>query len=208
MLFSSPVYIFYKQEFLNSVKKVSEENLKKISGRVDDIYPVEMTSNFFDDIRISEFVHFVGSTAWDILDDQGYDMKQYSVFFSEMWTQKHYKHSLMEPHIHGFGSQLVGFYFLEVPKKSSKLVFHDPRSGKVQNNLLEKDTNVASHGSIAINFNPEPGMLVLSNSWLPHSLSRHPSKEPIKFVHFNLMADLKPNFSNNNNYITSQAEVI
>lgn len=207
-LFSSSVYFYYKPEYLFSVNKVSENNLKKISNVVDDVYPVRMTSNFFDDPSISGFVNFVGNTAWSILDDQGYAMNHYEVFFNEMWTQEHHKHSLMEQHIHGLGSQIVGFYFLEVPKNSSRLIFHDPRPGKIQNNLFEKDISKATLASNAINFNPKPGMLVLTNSWLPHSFSRHTSKDPIKFIHFNLTASLKPPSNIKEKYNTSKAEVI
>jgi hypothetical protein len=37
-----------------------------------------------------------------------------------------------------------------------------------------------------VNFQPNPGLLIFANSWLPHSFSKHASDEPIKFVHFNL----------------------
>ena len=103
-----------------------------------------------------------------------------------MWTQEHYKHSSMEQHVHGYGAQIVGFYFLEVPEGSSRVIFHDPRAGKVQNDLPERDPNNASIASRMINFEPKPGLLMLTNSWLAHSFTRHASDKPIKFVHFNL----------------------
>jgi hypothetical protein len=37
------------------------------------------------------------------------------------------------------GIQLVGFYFLDLPENSSRLVIHDPRPGKVQIDLPEYD---------------------------------------------------------------------
>lgn len=201
--FPSTIYSIELPEYLKSVKKVSDENLKKIPTFIDEIYPVRMTGNFFNDERITDFVDFIGNSAWNILDAQGYNIQFYNLMFSEMWTQEHHKHSLMEQHIHGQESQIVGFYFLEVPDNSSKVVFHDPRPGKIQNNLPEKDIKLISEASSAIHFEPSPGLLILSNSWLPHSFSRHSNNKPLKFVHFNISA-----IPLLNNFDTSVAEVI
>jgi len=186
--FACPIYYAEHPEFLKSVIQVSEEELSKVhkEKKVDDIYPVMMTGNYYEDPRIKDFVQFVGQTSWEILDSQGYNMQNLDVMFNEMWTQEHYKHSLMEQHVHGYGSQIVGFYFLKVPDKSSRVVFHDPRPGKVQLDLYEKDTSMATIASQMINFEPKPGLLILTNSWLAHSFTRHASNHPIKFVHFNL----------------------
>jgi len=92
----------------------------------------------------------------------------------------------MEQHVHGSGSQIVGFYFLEVPENSSHVVFHDPRAGKPLISLAETDMSKATFASNAINFEPKEGMLMFTNAWLPHSFSRHGNKKPMKFIHFNL----------------------
>jgi len=190
--FPSLIYTIEKPEFLQTVKDVSEERLKiaKASKKLDPIYPVIMTDNLFTDARIEEFSKYVGQTAWNILQSQGYAMENLSTTFTEMWTQEHHKHSLMEQHVHGFGAQIVGFYFLEVPEKSSNVVFHDPRAGKVQTNLPETDVSLVTPASQMINFNPKPGLLMLTNSWLPHSFGRHAANKPMKFVHFNLTVQL------------------
>ena len=192
-----PTYIYsaMRPEFIDIVKTVSEENLKPIKKdhRLDDIYPVYMTGNYYEDPRLSEFVSYVGAAAWNILSDQGYNMNNFMTVFTEMWTQEHYKHSLMEQHAHGFGSQLTGFYFLETPENCSKVLFHDPRPAKTIINLPEKDPSIATYGSNVINFEPKPGMLMFSNSWLPHAFTRHEAKKPIKFVHFNIATQYIPN---------------
>ena len=186
--FPSIVYTIEKPEFLKTVKKVSEERLKiaKAERKLDDIYPVMMTDNLFTDSRMQEFSAFVGSTAWNILNEQGYAMDNLATTFTDMWTQEHHKHSLMEQHVHGFGAQLVGFYFLEVPPKSSQVIFHDPRAGKVQSNLPEANIKNVSPASNAIHFTPVPGLLIFANAWLPHAFGRHAANKPMKFVHFNL----------------------
>jgi hypothetical protein len=92
----------------------------------------------------------------------------------------------MDQHVHGYRSQIVGFYFLETPEGGSNVVFHDPRAGKVQIDLPEQDVGMATAASKMINFTPKPGMMIFTNSWLAHSFTRHAAELPIKFVHFNL----------------------
>lgn len=186
--FPSLIYTLEHPDFLPLVSEVSEEalNESRKTQQVNDIYPVLMSNNFYADPRIAPFAQFVADTAWNILVDQGYAMQNLRTYFTEMWTQEHHKMSGMEQHVHGFGSQIVGFYFLEAPEGSSRVVFHDPRSGKVQINLPEQDMNMATVASQMINFEPKPGLMIFSNAWLPHSFTRHTADKPIKFVHFNL----------------------
>ena len=44
----------------------------------------------------------------------------------------------------------------------------------------------ATLASTMINFKPEPGMMMFAPAWLAHSFGRNASKEPFRFVHFNL----------------------
>jgi uncharacterized protein (TIGR02466 family) len=195
MYFPSLVGIIKKPEFLDMVREVSNEYLEKRKEQqteLHELYPVYMTENYFHEPKIKAFTDFIGQNCWSILDGQGYRMDNLGVSFTEMWTQEHFKHSLMDQHIHGYGSQLSGFYFLDVPEGSSRVVFHDPRPGKVQANLFEKNPTEATYASNMINFVPEEGMFIFTNSWLPHSFGRHGSDNPIRFVHFNLTVISQP----------------
>jgi len=192
--FPCPIYLIERPDFLGAVSAVSEELLaeQRKTQDLNEIYPVVMSSNFFGDSRIAKFSEFVGGTAWNILNEQGYAMQDKVVRFTEMWTQEHHKHSAMDQHVHGFGSQIVGFYFLETPESCSRVVFHDPRSAKVQIDLPEQDMNMATPASKMINFTPKPGLMIFANSWLAHSFTRHAADLPIKFVHFNLTVTPAP----------------
>lgn len=185
--FPCPVYIIERPDFLESVTVVSEESMSQVNkDRVlDEIYPVMMSGNYMNDQRIQPFIQFVLDTAWNILSEQGYAMQNYVTTFTEMWTQEHHKHSAMEQHTHP-NSQIVGFYFLDVPEDSSRVLFHDPRIAKTMSDLPEQDVNNATIASKIINFVPKPGMLMFANAWVAHSFSRHASDKPIKFVHFNI----------------------
>jgi uncharacterized protein (TIGR02466 family) len=186
--FPCPIYLIERPDFLDAVKAVSDEHLEasRKERDLDELYPVVMSGNYYADARVTDFANFVGATAWNILQEQGYAMEDKVVQFTEMWTQEHHKHSSMEQHVHGFGVQIVGFYFLEVPENRSRVVFHDPRAGKVQNDLPEQEMSNATPASRMVNFEAKEGRLIFSNSWLPHSFTRHASDKPIKFVHFNL----------------------
>jgi len=192
--FPCPIYIIERPDFLDAVNVVSEEGLEvaKKTQPLNELYPVHMTQNYFGDPRMAEFTEFVGATAWNILNEQGYAMQDKAVQFIEMWTQEHHKHSAMDTHVHGFGSQITGFYFLETPEGCSHVVFHDPSAGKVQVDLPEQDMGMATPASKMINFTPKPGMMIFANSWLAHSFTRHAADLPIKFVHFNLTVIQQP----------------
>jgi uncharacterized protein (TIGR02466 family) len=192
--FPCPIYIIERPDFLEAVNTVSEEflDVAKKERDLNEIYPVYMTQNFFGDPRMAGFSEFVGATAWNILNEQGYAMQDKAVQFTEMWTQEHHKHSAMDAHVHGFGSQIVGFYFLETPEDCSRVVFHDPRAAKVQIDLPEQNISAATPASKMINFTPKPGMMIFANSWLMHSFTRHAAELPIKFVHFNLTVIHQP----------------
>jgi uncharacterized protein (TIGR02466 family) len=190
--FPCPIYLIERPDFLDVVNTVSEEALEvqRKERQLDDIYPVYMSENYYADPRMAKFSEFVGATAWNILNEQGYAMQDKVVSFTEMWTQEHHKHSAMDAHVHGFGSQIVGFYFLETPENCSRVVFHDPRAAKVQIDLPEQDMNMATPASKMINFTPKPGLMIFANSWLMHSFTRHAAEQPIKFVHFNLTVQM------------------
>jgi uncharacterized protein (TIGR02466 family) len=193
-LFPCPIYIIERPDFLDVVNTVSEEALEvqRKERDLNEMYPAYMSGNYYSDARIAKFSEFIGSTAWNILNEQGYAMQDKAVSFTELWTQEHYKHSAMDAHVHGFGSQIVGFYFLETPEACSRLVFHDPRAAKVQIDLPEQDMNTATPASKMINFTPKPGMMIFANSWLMHAFTRHAADLPIKFVHFNLTVIQQP----------------
>ena len=194
-----PVYCFpsivvtaFKPEFLKAVKAVSDEQLAQQPDDINEIYPAKMSGDFSQDPRLADFCTFIGKSAWEILRNQGHDMENASTFFTEMWTQEHHKHSLMEQHVHGNGAQLVGFYFLETPEDCSKALFYDPRPGKVQISLPEANMGEITPASNAIGIEAEPGTLIFANAWLPHGFTRHGADEPIRFVHFNINVEYAP----------------
>ena len=81
---------------------------------------------------------------------------------------------------------MVGFYFFDVPFGSSAAAFFDPRPGKVATPLAEANKAEITDASNQFYMTPRPGLLLLTNSWLPHAFTRHDGETPLRFVHFNI----------------------
>jgi uncharacterized protein (TIGR02466 family) len=187
LYFPSAAYVSERRDFLESVKPVFDEYIEK-AALIDSNNPTGaavMSANLSEDARIARFTQFIANAAWRILEGQGYDMDGKGTFFAGMWGQQHSRNSFMPEHVHP-GAQLVGFYFLETPLNASKIQIHDPRPAKVIIDMPERHRSQNSLASSMASFAPEPGMLFLTNSWLPHSFTRHDSDEPLSFIHFNL----------------------
>lgn len=184
--FPTIVYSIKKYEFFSDIYKVATEALAAQTQDLDEIYPVRMSADLAEDVRMRPFCEYVAITALNILKEQGYKVDDKAAFFSGLWCQEHHKHSAMDQHIHHNGVQIVGFYFLDVPDGSSAATFYDPRAGKVQSGITEANMADVTYASNAFHFKPEPGTLVLTNSWLPHSFTRHAGETPFRFIHFNV----------------------
>ena len=181
--YPSSVYKLKKPSFLERVRESFETINKSVP---DEIYPLSHTDNFLHETALGDFFSYLLSTSWNILSNQGYNVDNYGLYFTECWGQIHNKYSGHEIHTHAFQSVISGFYFVEIPDNSFKIVLNDPRSGKIQNNLYEKNVNVISAATTLIHLTPEVGDLYFMNSWFPHGFTRNRSDIPVKFVHFNI----------------------
>jgi uncharacterized protein (TIGR02466 family) len=187
-VFPVNVYTIDKPEFLKIAKTVTLELIENRKKQVElnEAFPSYMTDAVNADPRMLDFANYVAQTAWNILQEQGYEVTNMTTYFEAMWGQEHHKNSLMEQHVHGNGNQIVGFYFLDVPEDSSRVVFYDPKPSKVQINLPETNNNLSTPASNMINYHPKEGMLMLTNAWLPHSFTKNMSDKPMRFIHFNV----------------------
>ena len=188
--FASPVYMVLKTDFLESVRKVSDRYLQESRG--EKISVTAMTGNYSQEPELAEFTQYISQTAWNILASQGYAMEKLVTYFTEMWTQEHNFMSSMDTHIHGSGSQISAFYFLDVPEGGCKMVIYDPRPAKVIISMPQANDDKITSGSNQVVFTPEAGTLILTNAWLPHSFTRNMSYESTRFVHMNLSVAIAP----------------
>lgn len=206
--FTSPVYFIEKPEFLELSREVAEEYGSRINPekKFNEIFPVVQTESFHMDQRMDEFMTFIARTAWNILYDQGYDMDMFTTGVTDLWAQDHYYLSGQGEHVHGNGSQITGFYILEAPENSSKIVLHDNSAGKKQISLPLRDMSQLSIGSQTVYYTPREGAFYFLNSYVPHEFTRNASQSSFKFIHFNVAVFL--NDQTNQQCEVSQAEVI
>lgn len=197
--FTTTLYAIKKPEFLDAMKKVSDQALAE-AGIYDanKANPMTvMTGNYSEAPLAQDFARYVSQTAWNILKSQGYAVDHVATFFTEMWTQEHKTFSSMEHHVHGVGSQISAFYFLDCPPNGCKIMIHDPRPAKVISSLHPADANQITDASSQILLTPEPGILVFANSWLSHGFSRNMDPNPTRFIHMNLGVALNPQQADN-----------
>lgn len=186
--FTSTVYTIEKPEFFAAASAVSDELLEvsKKAHSMNEAYPFVMSGSLIGIPEIQGLEQFIAQSAWAILDNQGYRMNDFMTYVSELWVQEHFKYSGMEQHVHSHGVVVCGFYFLKTPEEGCIVEFHDPRPSKVHASLPFKDMTQVTDASNSLFIKPVPGMLIFSNSWLPHSFTRNASDESVKFIHFNV----------------------
>jgi uncharacterized protein (TIGR02466 family) len=193
-IFNTPIYFSEKKEWVKELNKISDSYIQKareenklINNK--DFAIVHHSQSLAQDINFEEFLNYINSNAFNILNNQGFDLTNYSIATTELWVQEfsslgggnHSSHTHWNGHI-------SGFYFLKCSDKTSYPVFHDPRSGRMMNLLPEKNNSQATLASSSIHFKPKPGTFIFFNSYLQHEFIVDHGIEPFRFIHFNIQA--------------------
>ena len=161
----------------------------KAGKDIGDIGLSYHTENLMKQAELYQFRRFIKSTSENILDAQGYDLKDYDIKFTEMWFQEFANQGggHHDTHIH-WNNHISGFYFLKCSDRTSAPLFHDPRAGKMMTQLPEKDRNVVTLATEKVLLRPKPGTVMFFNSYLPHQFAVDNGVDPFRFIHFNLQA--------------------
>ena len=195
--FASPIYYEDKPEFLEDLNKIcqpyiddSRANFKKETKRSEkdknDFTKVYHSANLIDDPKFKFFIDYVGAKSCDMLNYMGFDLTHHTVLWRDLWVQEFTKTGGGHHRIHVHENcHISGFYFLET--EGSYPLFHDPRPGAVMTHLPEIDDSNISFANKSINYQPEPGALMLFPSYIPHEYYVS-NGDPFKFIHVNLTA--------------------
>ena len=182
---ASDPYIKISQK--NSKKQINERNKK--FGDKGDMGNVFHSTTLVGDPKFNDLIKYIGATAHNLLDEMGFNLKDYQVFTTEMWVQEFAKkgggHHTLHTHWNG---HISGFYFLKASERTSMPVFEDPRAGNVMNLLPEKDKTNISHATSQIHFKVKPGRMIFFPSYMPHLYSVDMGYEPFRFIHWNCQA--------------------
>jgi len=206
--FVSGLYTATKPEYLSTAKEVYGRYIDKQKEYTNGVaeWAVLQTENMFES-ELTDLMNYLAQTSWNILDSQGYDMQNYNTVLNEFWGQRIDNGGFHFEHVHANSSQITGFYFLEVPDDSCRVVLYDPRAGKKQISLRERDWTQLTYACDAINFVPKAGEIYFINSWQGHGFSMNKSDKPFKFIHFNVSTSEIP-YQNSTSNTCSTPEII
>jgi uncharacterized protein (TIGR02466 family) len=194
--FISPVFYGFDDSFVKDLNKITDPYIKDARKRNSQL--IKETKDFglshhstslIPDEKTKNFQQIILNTTNDILDQQGYDLKDYQLFITELWVQEFSKKGggYHEPHTHWNG-HISGFYFLEASNITSRPNFYDPRPGKVMNDLPMKDSRKVNDAQSIINYEVKPGTIIFFPSYLTHGFAVDSGKEPFRFIHWNIQA--------------------
>ena len=180
----------YTDQAISNTKKLIDERNKKFKTDVKDHgMSYHSGAEMYKDERFNNFELLIRNTARNILENQGFDLSNYSIDYTEMWIQKfaYEGGGHQDTHIH-WDNHISGFYFVECSDRTSRPIFHDPRPGRMMLNLPIKDHSKLCAAMERQIVSVKPGSLLLFNSWLPHQFSVDNGIDPFRFIHFNLQA--------------------
>mgnify|MGYP000188153488 FL=1 len=180
----------HTDQAISNAKKLIDERNKKFKIDIKDHgMSYHSGAEMYKDERFHDFELLIRNTARNILENQGFDLSNYSIDYTEMWIQKfaYEGGGHQDTHVH-WDNHISGFYFVECSERTSKPVFHDPRAGRMMLNLPIKDHSKLCPAMERQIISVKPGTLLLFNSWLPHQFSVDNGIDPFRFIHFNLQA--------------------
>jgi len=194
--FKTPFWFEEKLDFLKSLTKTTDkyikearelikDDIKKFNDRSTSYYSTSLTG----DTKFRDFHNYVGQKAWEFLDWQGFDMQQYTTFFSESGVQEFSKNGGGHYSAHiNYNQHVGGFYFLKASENTSYPIFHEPRTGARCTKLKLKKSEEITYGTEIINFKIKPGVLLFFPGYMEYEFVTNYSKESLRFIHFNIQA--------------------
>jgi len=175
----------------NTQQKIEERQKKYNVAIKDHGMSYHSESKLYEDDRFDNFELLIRNTAYNILTDQGFDLSNHTLDYTEMWIQKFAFEGggHQDTHVH-WDNHISGFYFVDCSERTSKPIFHDPRPARMMLNLPIKDHSKLCPAMERQIIKVKPGTLLMFNSWLPHQFSVDDGIDPFRFIHFNIQARL------------------
>ena len=204
----TPIYSIMKPEWLETAIKSTDKFIdeaykrekpklkerKKFLGNKDYLKVKDHGMSYHSsplngDTGLKELESYIGATSLNLMDEWGYDMEKYTMFFTEFWVQEFSKNGggHHSTHVH-WDNHISGFYFLKCSDKTSFPVMHDPRAGAMMTKLPQKDGTKVTPMIDKLHYKPKPGMLVFFPGYVPHEFAVDDGVDDFRFIHFNLQA--------------------
>jgi uncharacterized protein (TIGR02466 family) len=192
--FSSNIYFVEKTNWVNDYVKYTDPYILDAKKNVkDDIGISYHSAPLTKDENFNELKIFICEQSKNILNEQGYDLKNYKFLVKDLWVQEFSERGggHHNSHVHS-NTHINGFFFLKCSPNTSYPIFHDPRLYKRIIDLDQKNINLISDASYEINVKPKNGLLIFFNSYLEHQFVVDKGIDPFRFIHFNIQ--VVPNY--------------
>lgn len=202
--FGTPVWTNNVPEFVQPMNKVCDKYIKNAKKNLlptlkerDKLYKRKLgdfglsnhSVSINTDPEAKEFTQYCGDRSYEFLDWQGFDLKNHSLHYTEMWVQEFSNKGggHHDTHVH-WNTHVSGFYFLKASERTSMPVLHDPRPGAMMTKLPQKDGNKISYANESVHYKVQPGTMVLIPGYTPHQYPVDMGVEPFRFIHWNITA--------------------
>ena len=200
--FGTPVWTNEVPEFIKPINKLSDKYLKNAKKNLqpslkerDKLYKRKLgdfglsnhSASFNSDPEAKEFTEYCGNRSYEFLEWCGFELKNHSLHFTEMWVQEFSSKGAghHDTHVH-WNQHVTGFYFLKASEKTSMPVLHDPRPGAMMTKLPQKDGGKITHANEAVHYKVKPGSMVIIPGYTPHQYPVDMGVDPFRFVHWNV----------------------
>jgi uncharacterized protein (TIGR02466 family) len=188
--FSTPIWLKHNPDYVEQFNHISDHYLNKPEDKnIGKFRYVNHSENLLVDENFHPFLNYLGNLCGDFLTESGFDLKKYTLGFTELWVQEFSRSggSNHSTHIHS-NQHVSGFYFLKCSDKTSYPVFYDPRTGALATKLPEIDMSKITNASSSFHYKPVPGTLILFPGYLAHEFVVDEGLDDFRFIHFNLQA--------------------
>ncbi len=114
----------HTDQAISNAKKLIDERNKKFKIDIKDHgMSYHSGAEMYKDERFHDFELLIRNTARNILENQGFDLSNYSIDYTEMWIQKfaYEGGGHQDTHVH-WDNHISGFYFVECSERTSKPV--------------------------------------------------------------------------------------
>ena len=100
--FTCPIYWMDKPEWINKLNKASDPYIRKAKklndkhikertkkhGDKGDHGMVHHSTSLIGDPKFIDLQNWIIATAWNLLDEQGFDLSGHQLFLTELWVQE------------------------------------------------------------------------------------------------------------------------
>lgn len=148
--------------------------------------------DFPDVDGLEKFRDILELAASSLAEQQGVDLEKYRVVITSIWINRMISGGHHSKHAHP-ASTYSGTFYVNCPNDSSKIRFYNP----IENlwaMSMPPISNKSPSSSMTVEYQPEPGLILIWNSWLLHEVLPYTGTSHRDTISFNFnCVDTKTN---------------